>query len=339
MHEIARGQAGLTGGALMRQAVGIDLGGSHVSAAVVDEQGKIGAKHARDLVDLSPDAVVTATADVARAALHDAPAAKAAGVGIGAPGNIDYATGAIRYSPNFHWTDVALGSRLQSALGCPVYVANDAKCATLAEYAFGAGRGTNDFVLLTLGTGIGGGIIADGELVLGHTAGVGEVGHHQIRPHDGFVCGCGKVGCFEAQASATGLIRHALALVPSFPRSALVDGPREHLNARDIIADAQAAVGHGRAAWRNYVDDLAYGLANVVAFVNPEIIALGGGVSGAGAYLTDAVAPLVEARSTMVPPGSTRIVAATMGNDAGAIGAAAIALRGGLRRAGAKAAP
>lgn len=325
---------GRVGPRLMRRAIGVDLGGSHVSAAVVDETGAIGSKHARDLADLSPDAVVTAIADVARAALHAAPDAEQAGIGIGAPGNVDYATGAIRTSPNLHWSDVPLGARLRAALGCPVYVANDAKCATLAEYAFGAGRGTRNFVLLTLGTGIGGGIIADGELILGHTAGAGEVGHHQIRPADGFVCGCGKVGCFEAQASATGLIRHALALAPSFPRSTLLDVERERLNARDIIADAQAVVGHGRAAWARYVDDLAYGLANVVAFVNPEAIALGGGVSGAGAFLTGAVAPLVEARSTMVPPGSTRIVVATMGNDAGAIGGAAIALRGGLGRAG-----
>jgi glucokinase len=317
----------------MRRAIGIDLGGSHVSAAVVDETGAIGSKHARDIVDVTPEAVITAIADVAREALHDAPDAKAAGIGIGSPGNIDYATGAIRYSPNFHWTDVPLGARLRAALACPVHVANDAKCATLAEYAFGVGAGTRDFALLTLGTGIGGGLVADGELILGHTAGAGEVGHHQIRPRDGFVCGCGKIGCFEAQASATGLIRHALALAPSFPRSTLVDGPREKLNAREIIADAQQTVGHGRAAWRNYIDDLALGLANVVAFVNPEVIALGGGVSGAGAFLTDAVAPLVEERSTMVPPRSTRIVTATMGNDAGAIGAAAIALRGGLGRA------
>jgi glucokinase len=314
----------------MKRSIGIDLGGSHVSAAVVDEQGAIGEKHVRELVDLSPDAVITAIADVARAALHDAPDAKTAGVGIGSPGNVDYASGAIRYSPNFGWTDVPLGAALRAALECPVYVANDAKCATIAEYAFGAGRGSSDFVLLTLGTGIGGGIIAGGELVLGHTAGAGEVGHHQIRPSDGFVCACGKTGCFEAQASATGMIRHALALGPSFPRSTLLDVPRDALNARDIIVDAQRGEGHGRAAWRRYIDDLAYGLANVVAFVNPEVIALGGGVSGAGQFLIDAVAPLVEERSTMVPPRSTRIVTAQMGNDAGTVGGAAIALRGGL---------
>jgi glucokinase len=317
----------------MGRAIGVDLGGSHVSAAVVDDAGNIGAKHTRDLADTTADVVVEAIADVARAALHDAPDAKTAGIGIGAPGNIDYATGAVRTSPNLHWTDVQLGARLKTALGCPVYVANDAKCAALAEYVFGVGKGTHDFVLLTLGTGIGGGIVADGELILGHTAGAGEIGHHQIRPHGGFICGCGKTGCFEAHASATGLIRHALALAPSFPRSTLLDvADRQDLNARAIIVDAQTREGHGRAAWRAYVDDLAYGLANVVAFVNPEVIALGGGVSGAGAFLTEAVAPLVEARSTMVPPHSTRIVVATMGNDAGFVGAAAIALRGGLGR-------
>lgn len=316
----------------MGRAIGVDLGGSHVAAAIVDETGALGEKFVREVLDRSPDAVVTAIADGVREALHQAPDTAAAGVGIGSPGNVDYATGAIRYSPNFGWKDVPLGAMLRAALPCPVHVANDAKCAALAEYLFGVGRGTRDFVLLTLGTGIGGGIVAGGELILGHTSGAGEVGHHQIRPVDGFSCSCGKIGCFEAQASATGLIRHALALAPSYPRSTLLDVPRDALNAREIIEDAQRTEGHGRAAWRRYIDDLAYGLANVVAFVNPEVIALGGGVSGAGAFLIDAVAPIVEQRSTMVPAGSTRIVAARMGNDAGAVGAAAIALRGGLGR-------
>lgn len=318
----------------MRHAIGIDLGGSHVSAALVDETGTIRTKHARDLVDLAPDTVVAAIAEVTSAAIGDARGGELAGVGIGAPGNVDYATGTIVYSPNFGWSDMQLGDRVRAAVGVPVYVANDAKCATLAEYTFGVGRGTRDFVLLTLGTGIGGGIVAGGELILGHNAGAGEIGHHQIRPHDGFVCGCGKTGCFEAHASAQGLIRHALALAPSFPRSTLFDVPREHYNARAIIDAAVAGEGHGRAAWRAYLADLATGLANVVAFLNPQMIALGGGVSGAGEVLLGAVRPLVEERATMVPPGATSIVVATMGNDAGAVGAAAVAFRGGLAHVG-----
>ncbi len=310
------------------QAIGIDLGGSHVLAAVVDEHGEIRARHERDITDRSPDAVFAAVDKVVREALGDAK--EPIGIGLGSPGNVDLETGTIRYSPNFGWRDVPLGQHLRDTFKCPVFVANDARCATIGEHTFGAGKDSQNFVLLTLGTGIGGGIIASGKLVVGHGAAAGEVGHHQIRPHDGFVCGCGKIGCFEAQCSGTGLIRHAIALQPSFPRSTLMDGPREKLGSKAIRKAAEAGDGHGAAAWRNWIDDLGYGLANIVAFVNPELIALGGGVSSAGAFMLDAVAPLVEARSTMAPPLATKLVIATLGNDAGAIGAATMAMRGGL---------
>ena len=314
----------------MGQAIGVDLGGSHVMATVVDETGETKAKHERDIIDHSPAAVFAAVEKVVGEALADAKEKQVVGIGIGAPGNIDLETGTIRYSPNFGWKDVALGDQIRGAFKFPVFVANDARCATLGEHTFGAGKGVPDFVLLTLGTGIGGGIVSGGRLLLGGLASAGEIGHHQIRPHDGFVCGCTKIGCFEAQCSGTGLIRHALALAPSFPRSTLLDVPKEKLGSKAIRRAAQAGDGHGLAAWRNWIDDLGYGLANIVAFVNPSMIALGGGVASAGAFITDQVSPLVEARSTMVPPNSTSIVTATLGNDAGAIGAATMALRGGL---------
>ena len=111
----------------------------------------------------------------------------------------------------------------------PLFFANDARCATLGEYTFGTGVGTKNFVLLTLGTGIGGGIVADGKLVLGNTFAAARSAIIQIRATDGFICNCGKTGCFEAQASGTGLIRHALAIAHSFPRSTLVSGKPEKL--------------------------------------------------------------------------------------------------------------
>ena len=299
-------------------------------ATVVNEHGEIVARHERDITDRASDVVLSSVEKVVKEALSDAKESALAGIGIGSPGNIDLDTGLIRYSPNFGWHDVPLGEHLRSAFKHPVFVANDARCATLGEHTYGAGRGTQNFVLLTLGTGIGGGIIAGGRLVIGNAAAAGEIGHHQIRPHDGFICGCGKTGCFEAQCSGTGLIRHALALAPSFPRSTLVDGPKEKLGSKSIRKAAQSGDGHALAAWRNWIDDLGYGLANIVAFVNPELIALGGGVSSAGAYMIDAVTPLVEARSTMVPPHATKLVTASLGNDAGAIGAATLAMQGGL---------
>lgn len=312
----------------MRTAIGVDLGGSHVTASVVTEDGAIHRQHEEDLEDLRFEAVIDALDATIGMALRDA--GDVAGIGVGSPGNIDAATGAVLYSPNFGWENEPLGERLRAKFGMPVFVANDARCATLGEYTFGTGRLTKDFALLTLGTGIGGGIVSRGELALGYRWGAGEIGHHQIRPTDGFVCGCGKIGCFEAQASGTGLIRHAFAVAPSFPRSTLLDVPRDKLSSKKIRRAAQAGDGHALAAWKNFIADLAIGLANIIAFVNPETIALGGGVSSAGDFMLAAVRPLTDDLTTMVPKGTTQIVVAALGNDAGQVGAATMALRGGL---------
>jgi glucokinase len=315
---------------MARVAIGVDLGGSHVMAGAVDEAGEFQGKFERDIEDREPVAVVAALTEVVKSAIAGTKD-DVVGIGIGSPGNIDPVTGTIRYSPNFGWENVPLGQMVRDAFPKHrVFVANDARCATLGEYVHGIGQGTRDFVLLTLGTGIGGGIVSGGQLALGYQMGAGEIGHHQIRPDGGFICGCGKVGCFEAQASGTGLIRHAIRLAESFPRSALLDVPREKLGSKAIRKAAQAGDAHALAAFNAYCDDLALGLANVIAFVNPEVIALGGGVSSAGEFMLERVRPLVEVRTTMVPRGTTRIVRATLGNDAGAVGAATAAIRGGL---------
>jgi glucokinase len=313
----------------MRTAIGVDLGGSHVTAAVVTDDGAIHSQHEQDLENLAFDAVVDAVGTQISAALKEA-GSSAAGIGIGSPGNIDAASGAVLYSPNFGWSNAPLGEALRKRFRVPVFVGNDARCATLGEHTFGSGRGTSDFVLLTLGTGIGGGIVAGGRLILGYKWGAGEMGHHQIRPHDGFICGCGKIGCFEAQASGTGLIRHAFAVAPSFPRSVLLDVARDKLSSKKIRKAAQAGDKHAIAAWANFIADLALGLANVIAFVNPETIALGGGVSSAGDFMLDAVRPPVDVLTTMVPKGTTALRIATLGNDAGQVGAAVMAFNGGL---------
>jgi glucokinase len=310
--------------------MGVDLGGSHVMAALVDEDGTITNRAETDIEDHAFEAVVAMVGDTVRAALADAGESTVPPIGIGSPGNVDPTTGTITYSPNFGWHDVPLGAELSKHLGVPVLVGNDARCATLGEHTFGSGKAAANFVMLTLGTGIGGGIVAGNALMIGNRAGAGEFGHHQIRATDGFVCGCGKTGCFEAQASGTGLLRHAFAVAPSFPKSTLLSGKREKLGSKAIRKAAEAGDQHALTAWRRYVDDLAIGLANVIAFVNPEVIALGGGVSSAGDFMLDAVRPKVEQLTTMVPRGTTRIVIAMLGNDAGAIGASVMARRGGL---------
>ncbi len=312
------------------RTIGIDLGGSHVLATTVDEGGNILDREEIDVIDHAPDAVVKIILEAVDCVVTAAKGDEIGALGLGSPGNIDLDTGVIRYSPNFGWHDVPLGDKLRERLKMPVFIANDARCATLGEHAHGTGQDARNFVLLTLGTGIGGGIVSNGTLLIGNAAGAGEIGHHQIRATDGFYCNCGKIGCFEAQASGTGLIRHALAVAPSFPRSTLVAGKAEKLGSKAIRKAAEAGDPHGVAAWARFIDDLARGLANIVAFVNPEVIALGGGVASAGEFLLKALRPRVELLCTMVPSGATRIVTAALGNDAGAIGAATMARRGGL---------
>jgi glucokinase len=312
------------------KSVGVDLGGSHVMAAIVDEDGTIVHEAETDIEDHAFAAVIGIVADTIEQALQEHGEDAQAAIGVGSPGNIDPTSGAVLYSPNFSWSNVPLGESLSKRLGRRVLVGNDARCATLGEHTFGSGKGVANFVMLTLGTGIGGGIVADNTLLLGNAAGAGEFGHHQIRATDGFICGCGKTGCFEAQASGTGLIRQAFAVAPSFPKSALLDQKPDKLGSKAIRKAAEAGDQHALAAWQRYTDDLAIGLANIIAFVNPEVIALGGGVSSAGAFLVDAVLPKVDRLTTMVPRGTTRIVPAKLGNDAGAIGASVMARRGGL---------
>lgn len=317
----------------MQKAIGVDLGGSHVTAGVVTDSGKIREQHELDIEDRSFENVVASITEVVEKALADA-GNDVVGIGIGSPGNIEPRSGEVIFSPNFGWDNMPLGKTLRAHFKKQeLFIGNDARCATLGEYTFGIGKGTKNFALLTLGTGLGGGIVGDGHLILGNRFGAGEVGHHQIRPTDGFVCGCGKIGCFEAQASGTGLLRHAAALAPSFPRSALLDVPREKLGSKKIRKAAQAGDGHALAAWRSFCSDLALGVANIIAFTNPELIALGGGVSTAGDFMLDGIRTLVDELTTMVPKGSTRIEIAKLGNDAGQVGAATMAFRGGLKTA------
>ena len=160
--------------------------------------------------------------------------------------------------------------------------------------------------------------------------GAGEIGHHTIRPDNGFVCGCGKVGCFEGECLGTGLIRHAFALAHSFPRSALLDVPREKLGSKAIRKAAQAGDPHALAAWNKWIDDLAIGLSNVIAFVNPELIAMGGGVSKRRRFHARAAAHPDRRAHDHGPEGNDQLTRAVLGNDAGAVGAATMAMRGGL---------
>jgi glucokinase len=318
----------------MEFAIGIDLGGSHTSAAAVTADGKILGQAERDLVSLEPTHVVDEINLVVRQVLGLVGEKDCKGVGIGSPGNIDERSGVVNFSPNFRWVDVPLKALLEKRIKHPIFILNDARCATLGEYLYGSGKGVAEFALITLGTGIGGGFVSGNRLILGEAMGAGEVGHHVIRPDTGFWCTCGKRGCFEAQASGTALLRHALAIAPSFPRSTLLSKkPQDKWGSKMIRKAAARGDEHALTAWRNWMADLAIGVSNIIAFTNPAIIALGGGVGQTDPkMLAHPLTKMVDELTTMVPKGITRIVTATLGNDAGMIGAAAMVRLGGTRQ-------
>ncbi|HEV2909709.1 MAG TPA: ROK family protein [Candidatus Eremiobacteraceae bacterium] len=314
----------------MKWAIGVDLGGTHVAAAPVDERGRLRNTYTRELEAHDVKYVVGEVAKVVdKAAALLGKHAKFT-VGVGSPGNIEERTGIVRWSPNFGWQDVPLRDKLEKKLGHPVRLLNDARCATIGEYLYGVGKGARDFVLITLGTGIGGGIVANGKLLLGHAMGAGEMGHHVIRADTGFICTCGKIGCFEAQASGTALLRHALALAPSFPRSTLLTGtPQADWGSKMISRAAAAGDLHAVATWNAWLRDLACGVANIIAFLNPEIIALGGGVGRTDdTLLAQPLTKLVDEQTVTVPKHQTTIVRAKLGNEAGIVGAGTMALHG-----------
>ncbi len=261
-------------------SIGMDLGGTKIAAGLC-RGGEILKKvvvptHAAK----GFDAVIEAMAGAAREVMGDTDPAQVAGVGIGAAGQIDPRTGAVLYAPNLRWTNAPLGGSLSAALGLPVRVTNDVRAATIAEWKFGAGKGLDNFVNIFLGTGIGSGIVLNGQLCQGATNSAGEIGHICLDP-EGPVCGCGHHGCFEAFSSGRGIENEVKRRLQKGARSLIRD---------EVGDDLDKVTGHlvGKAAREGDAVALAalaqagrylgLALANVHTLLNPDRILLGGGV-------------------------------------------------------------
>ena len=309
----------------MRHAVGIDLGGTFMKGAVISDDGSIvvkdeiatqAEKGPRDVL-LRMESFVR---DLARRAALAASALQ--GVGIGIPGFIDDQTGVAVEVVNMGWRNVTVRPVLAERLAIPVFMDNDANVAALGEAWVGAGRGRASALCVTLGTGVGGGIVLDGRVLRGANTMAGEIGHIVMEP-DGAPCNCGNRGCLETISSATGVVRLA--------RQAIADGVRSSLGRADFTAaDVFAAAARGdeaaKRAVEHAIETLGRGLASGANILNPEVIVVGGGMSKAGDAL---FVPLRAAFSRYVLPRVAEVVVvlpATLGNDAGVVGAAKLAL-------------
>jgi len=304
--------------------IGIDLGGTKIAAGLVDPDGaiireeSIATRSAETFEDL-----VGAMDRLCRVvASGDLLAVKSVGVGV--PGAVDRGRGTILYMPNIDLEDAPLGSALGEALDLPVKLDNDANCAALAEARAGAAKGTRHSVTVTLGTGIGGGIIIDGKIYAGFNGVAGELGHMVIQ-EGGPECGCGRRGCFEACASTNALIRmarEAMAGDPDGGLARLVGGDPARINGHTPFEAADAGDPGAQAVLDRWFELLAEGLANLVNIFQPEVLVIGGAVSRRGEKLLGPVRPLMEERAYSGRFPRTRLVTAALGNKAGILGAA-----------------
>ena len=303
--------------------IGIDVGGTNLKAGLVDASGTLLAAERRPLAFRGAEAFADDLAGLASAVLAAGGVTpeEAEGVGIGLPGSVS--GGEVLYTTNIPMEHVPLAALFHRRLDLPVLLGNDADCAAAGEFLRGAGRGCRDFVILTLGTGLGAGIILGGRLRGGETS--SEAGH-LVTHVGGLPCPCGRRGCWEQYASATALIRQTRAAMAAHPESLLHRLAEEdgNVEGRTAFQAAEAGDETALAVCRQYVEELAEGTASLINLLRPEAVAFGGGVAGAPDRLL--LEPLRRQIGELCfsrhGGRATRILRAELGNDAGLIGAA-----------------
>ena len=307
----------------------VDLGGTKIAAAIAGADGKILAEgRIATNSHEGPSGVLPRIAALV-ADLSSRLGAQPVCVGMGVPGLVEIATGITRFLPNLptQWRGVPVGQTLSAALGCPVFLLNDARMATLGEFTFGRGKAADTMIFLTIGTGIGGGIVVDGKLRLGPLGAAGELGHQTIQ-RDGPLCGCGNRGCLEALASGPALVGEGVRLLLSGLAPVLfemVSGNAGGVTPKEMGAAARAGEDSVREAITRIATWLGIGIANMVTALHPEMVALGGSVAALGDLLLDPVRETVKERVRMFPVQDLSIERSLLEDRAGLLGGIALA--------------
>ncbi len=311
----------------MKYYVGIDLGGTNIVAGVVDENYNIVAKASTKTNCPRPEKEIAD--DMAKMALQ---AVENAGltieqiewVGIGTPGIANSATGIIEYSNNLGFKNTPMVEYIRETIDKPVFIENDANAAAYGEFVAGAAKGAKNAVCITLGTGVGGGIIVDGKIYAGSNFAGAEIGHTVIEV-DGAQCSCGRKGCFEAYSSATGLIRMTKEAIAEHPDSVMAKLGEKNgkVTARTSFDSMREGDEYAKVVVDKYIKYLAAGITNTINIFQPDVLCIGGGVCNEGDALLLPMKAIVEKEVyTRDSEKNTKIVIAELGNDAGIIGAA-----------------
>lgn len=318
----------------MALTIGVDVGGTKIAAGLVDEQGSVVSAVRQSSPKQSGEALLDAVVAIV-ADLRAQTDGEIAGVGLSAAGFVSADRRHVIFAPHLQWGDEPVADLLSERTGLPVVIENDANAAAWAESRFGSGRGVDDQLMVAIGTGVGGGIVIDGEIYRGGHGVAAEIGHISFVP-DGLPCPCGRRGCFEQYASGNALQRRAREAAADGRAPGLLEhagGDPAEVTGLMVTTAAQSGDTDAVALLDGLGRDLGIGIASLVAVLDPALVVLGGGVSEAGELLR---APVERSLAEQVTGGARRpippVVVAAMGNDAALVGAADLARRGARGR-------
>ena len=312
----------------MGKRIGIDVGGTNVKIALVDKSGKIiysnsVPTYAKMGYEYTVNNIKQAIKDLMKET--NTTAKDIDGIGFDFPGQVDYKTGVVKLAPNIPgWVNVPIAQMIEEEFHIPTRIDNDVRCAALGEMKFGAGQGCENFVCITVGTGIGSGLVVNGQLVRGASNAAGEIGHIKLQMKDGLICGCGDTGCLEAYASGPSIVAMAQDYIKGgkstkFREMAAAEGGE--ITPYMVAKAAEAGDPVAKRIFAMVGEYIGIGLTSVINLLNPEKVIIGGGVAEAGDLLLDPIRKTIKERAMVVAGSAVEIVPAQLGNSAGVIGA------------------
>ncbi|HFR2826328.1 TPA: ROK family glucokinase [Streptococcus agalactiae] len=317
---------------MSKKLLGIDLGGTTIKFGILTLEGEVQEKWAIETNTLENGRHIVS--DIVESlkhhlSLYGLTKDDFLGIGMGSPGAVDRTSKTVTGAFNLNWADTQeVGSVIEKEVGIPFFIDNDANVAALGERWVGAGANNPDVVFVTLGTGVGGGVIADGNLIHGVAGAGGEIGHMIVDPENGFTCTCGNKGCLETVASATGVVRVARQLAEQYEGSSAIKAAIDNgdtVTSKDIFIAAEDGDKFANSVVERVSRYLGLAAANISNILNPDSVVIGGGVSAAGEFLRSRVEKYFVTFAFPQVKKSTKIKIAELGNDAGIIGAASLA--------------
>ena len=310
---------------MTKNRIGIDVGGTNVKIALVDTEGRI---IYSSKVPTYTEMGYEYTINNIKQAIYDllketqSTASDIEGIGFGFPGQVDYEKGIVRLAPNLPgWVDIPIAKLIEEEFNIPTRVDNDVRCAALGELNYGAGKGCQNLICITVGTGIGSGLAINGKLVRGASNVAGEIGHIKLQIHDGPICGCGDTGCMEAFASGPAIVAMAEEYIKGGKSTKFREMANPDITPYIVAEAAKMGDPVARRIFTIIGEYIGIGMASVVNLLNPEKIIVGGGVAECGELLLEPVRETIKKRAMKIAGETVQVVHAELGNTAGVIGA------------------